>query len=118
MGYGPWWVSRRSSQPATTLNTPMGHFKEHLLEVEDRGYDYIRDKSVCADCLEDADLKRFVRDRATDATCSYCRRSGEPAIAIPVDDLLDEVADAVFMDWRAIEGSEFFEGEQMVTSYG
>lgn len=96
----------------------MGYAKEHQLEVEDRGYDYIGDRAVCADCLEDADLKKFVDDRRSENSCSYCGANEARPTAIPVDDLLDEIADAVFQDYRALEGSEFFEGEQMVTSHG
>lgn len=83
----------------------MGYAKEHELEVQERGYDYIGDKWVCADCLEDPDLKQFVQDHRKHTACSYCGRQDHEPIAIPVDDLLDEVADAVFTDWRGIEGS-------------
>lgn len=66
----------------------MGTAKEHLIEIETRGFNDIS-KYICADCVEDKFLKKWIIDNSTETeTCDYC---GEEKHVVLMTDLMDEV---------------------------
>lgn len=92
----------------------MGYVKNHRIEVEERGYDFLGEKNVCSECVSDADLKEFITANLVATACHYCGQKGKRPIAASVDALLEEVAGALFVYWRGLDASDFFEGELMV----
>ena len=66
----------------------MSWLKNHMIEIEDRGFGDIG-KYICADCVEDAFLKNWIKENAeyTDE-CSYC---GECHDIVCMETLMEEV---------------------------
>jgi len=51
---------------------------------------------VCANCFEDPVLKRFISDKATSTTCSFCNReSRKKPIAAPLDEVVELMLEAI-----------------------
>lgn len=66
----------------------MGTVKEHLIEIETRGFNDIR-KYICADCVEDEFLKKWIIDNSTKTeTCDYC---GEEQPVVFMNDLMNNL---------------------------
>jgi hypothetical protein len=102
----------------------MGFFKEALLEAEDLGHRWIGgDQAVCEDCVADQDLKTFIREHlgAEDCStrCTYCGRTENAEIAIPVDLLLREIREALLTEYQAADPSLFDneDGEWMIPTF-
>ena len=67
----------------------MGTTKDWEDEQRERGYCYVGDKCVCADCFNDYAIEKFIDGAAAEFFCDYCGRD-EPGrrIAAPIDDVL------------------------------
>lgn len=77
----------------------MGYLKNKMIEEYDRGWSSI-DKNVCANCIEDDDLKEFIIEHASSTRCDYCsRHSRKKPIAVAMDELLEEISEAVNSIW-------------------
>jgi hypothetical protein len=90
----------------------VGFVKDQLIERDERGYGWIGNGVfVCEACLADADLRSFVRDHLDgdigNTRCSYCDRIEDRVIAIPVDAVLEEIADALFTEYEQADASLF-----------
>ncbi|HEX6701952.1 MAG TPA: HEPN-associated N-terminal domain-containing protein [Gaiellaceae bacterium] len=78
----------------------MGFAKRWQMEQWERGFNYVADKYVCGDCVDDEPLRRYIRERTESTTCSYCEREAGEPIACELDLLLQAFADAIAVDWR------------------
>ena len=77
----------------------MGGAKTLMMEEEERGY-YRVDKHICADCLAESFLKKYVQDNADSAECSFCGKESEENIAIEFDDVMELVVAGIAFDWN------------------
>jgi hypothetical protein len=77
----------------------MGAAKEHWLNQQERGY-LNADGEICADCVSDPDLKRWIQDNAVSTTCSFCGREDQDAIAAEMDEFVGAVLDGIRVDWN------------------
>ena len=68
---------------------------------------------ICADCVIDPDLKRWIEDNAVSTTCSFCGREDEDAIAAEMDEFVGAVLDGIRVDWNHpdIEGIAYESAE-------
>ncbi len=81
--------------------------------MDEYGYGEIGSKFACAACVEDPDLAAFVHAHAVEKQCSYCQKKAETPIAMPVDNLLAEFADAVSLSYRRVGAEDYFDGDIM-----
>lgn len=72
-----------------------------MIEAEERGYRWIGERFVCEECIDDPDLKAFVKESGSANLCSYCKAD---SVAAPADDLLAEIADALRLEFTALVG--------------
>ena len=93
----------------------MGGVKGWLLEQQERGYRYVGDKWVCAECFCDNAIRAFIIQRAEASACSYCEREADgESIAAPLDDVLGLIVrglEKIYRDpndegvlWESAEG--------------
>jgi hypothetical protein len=54
---------------------------------------------VCDQCIAEPALQEFIRDHALSETCDYCGRDAETAIACSLDELVEEFAAGISVDW-------------------
>lgn len=74
----------------------MGYAKDLLLrEMELRFHSVDSAKVVCAKCFEDEAIQAFIRDRATERKCSYCRRRSTKPIAVPMNEVLELISEGL-----------------------
>ena len=57
------------------------------------------DRCVCEDCFEEAGIKSFIRDNATEANCDFCGRSSSHPIATDLKEVLDHIVDCMSLEW-------------------
>jgi len=76
----------------------MGGAKNWAMEQDARGFSYI-DGDICADCLSDEFLKRYVTENATEKMCSYCQKVSKKNIATALDDVMQEIMGGITLDW-------------------
>jgi hypothetical protein len=91
----------------------MGLMKRMLEEMESRGWDEVPNKLVCDECLDDEVLQEFVRAGAEPGGdhCDYCgRTSRKIGISIPVDQLMEPIAAAVYYHFEEL-GGEYWDNE-------
>ena len=89
----------------------MGSAKNWQIEQWERGFNYVADKYVCGDCVDDEPLREYIRERAESATCSYCEREAENPIACELDVLVQAFADAISVEWRDAVDQMPYEGD-------
>jgi len=93
----------------------VGVAKNWLLEQEERGYRFVDDKAVCAECFCDYAIRDFIAQDAEAFACSYCGREADgQAIAAPIDDVLGLIVrglETIYRDpndegvpWESAEG--------------
>jgi len=56
-------------------------------------------KYVCAECVEDSYLKRYISENSTDKECTYCGEIGKKPIAITLDDLTEVIEAGMEREW-------------------
>jgi HEPN/RES N-terminal domain 1/RES domain len=78
----------------------VGIAKRWQMEQWERGFNYVADKYVCGDCVDDDSLRRYVAEHAESTTCSYCGREVATPIACELDVLLEAFANAISVEWR------------------
>ena len=87
----------------------MGWAKQHMMEIEDRGYGE-SDKLVCHECTGDYALKNFIRDKGSRNICDYCGNDRKcvtlgDLMSIIMPGILREYEDAAnSMGWDSAEG--------------
>ena len=78
----------------------MGGAKQEWIEYQERGYSYLNDdKYICAECINDYGLKRYVIAHSTETECSYCGKNSDKEIAISVNELLDYIIPKIRRYW-------------------
>lgn len=89
----------------------MGAAKQWDLEQWERGYRWVADKYVCAQCVDDPALRTRIEEHAESTVCSYCgRESGHP-IASELDQFLGWIAEAIAEDWDDAQNFMPYEGD-------
>ena len=74
----------------------MGYEKDRQIREWDQGWS-LTDTTVCHRCLSDSYLREMAKDNASEHECSYCERvSRKDPIAIPFDELMGVIGEAVF----------------------
>lgn len=98
----------------------MGYAKRLMEEQEARGWFLVDDeKSVC---VSEPALHALIERDARQLGCSYCGRSSDEAIAIPVNDLFSAITDGIRSEWTSPEnelpsdGGEYVFNESIVSS--
>src|SRR6476659_550059 len=77
----------------------MGAAKAWQEEQWARGFNYVADKHVCDECVDDEALRDHIREHAVATTCDYCgRKAGEP-IACELDDFNAAIAGGIRTEW-------------------
>jgi hypothetical protein len=90
----------------------MGGAKRYQEELDERGFGETGGRSVCLDCINDSALKRRVTSNVTESECSFCGASsdsGDQPIAIPFEDLMYIVMEAVYFLFEGAEGSVYYD---------
>lgn len=94
----------------------MGRHKDQI----ERGWlDSETDKWVCADCVDDDDLKQLVADNAIATQCTYCEKQGDTAIGAAIDKIISPIVAHIrrLYDDPANAGVPY-EGEYMTNVLG
>ena len=62
------------------------------------------DYSVCADCIDDVDIRAFIASRADELACDFCdRSSADRAVAAPLDSVVQFMMEAIDREYdRAV----------------
>lgn len=77
----------------------MGRAKERLMEQQARGWDSI-DKFACQECFEDPDIRKFIREIASEHKCSYCgMSSADKPIAAAMNEVMPLIMDGIRLEW-------------------
>ncbi len=77
----------------------MGRAKEWYFEQLERGYSEA-EGDICADCVNDPELKRWVEDNATAHACTFCNEESDQPIAASFDEFVGVVLTGVRFDWN------------------
>ncbi len=77
----------------------MGAVKAWALEQEERGYSEA-DGDICADCVSDPALARWIEANRTATECRFCGREAEEPIAASFDEFVGVVLDGIHFDWN------------------
>lgn len=86
----------------------MGYAKNAMMEEQSRGWASL-DKTVCAACVSDEDLKKLIRSSSDDEPCSYCRRSP----SAPFDSLMTAIDQGISSEWQdANDAGLFWDGRE------
>jgi RES domain-containing protein len=93
----------------------MGYQKERMLQEEDQGWRFSDDR-ICSRCVNNPYLKKFIRHRASNSVCTFCRRRGSRSIDFDIlMELIGAAVQAHFNDavneaaWDSEEGGYFGE---------
>ncbi len=74
----------------------MGYEKDRQIQEWDQGWSFMG-TSICYRCLSDPFLRAMVKDSAREGECSYCERTSRKCpIAIPFDELMEVIAEAIY----------------------
>ena len=77
----------------------MGGARENYYEQVEKGWWSLPGKFACGDCFEDEGMRQFVLDHASHTNCTYCGRSSEMAISVPMDMIVEHVATCIQREW-------------------
>ncbi|MFL6726016.1 MAG: HEPN-associated N-terminal domain-containing protein [Sphingomicrobium sp.] len=77
----------------------MGRAKAWMMEQWDRGYSEA-DGNICADCVNDPVLKRWVADNAAADACTFCGSESAEPMAASFDEFVGKVLTGVRFDWN------------------
>jgi len=108
------WVpaaTRRPRPRATQYAYGVGYWSDRQIEEWERGWASAGDSTVCAEHLTEPALKAVVRDGACETACSYCEASARRPIAIPVDELLEHIAESLESEYTDADTLPRDEGE-------
>ncbi|EPL16054.1 RES domain protein [Pseudomonas sp. CF161] len=61
-----------------------------------RGYSSVEDTYVCARCIQDQGLKKFIRRDRSPGTCSYCHKSVKVSA---MDSVIEHVVNSLCLEW-------------------
>lgn len=71
----------------------MGYAKDKWIDEQAGGWHSVPGKYICADCVDDDDLKQLVRNQAEGDSCSYCGKTGADT-SVLLDRLIERVVSA------------------------
>lgn len=78
----------------------MGGAKAAWLEAQERGWDSVDGKYVCAECFEDEAIKAVISQNAEERECSYCGRSSKSKpIAASMNCVMEEIYFGIRQEW-------------------
>jgi hypothetical protein len=77
----------------------MGIVKAWMMEMEELGLSGGDGGLVCADCLNDTYLGKWVTQNATNKKCTYCGKGGQKRISVNIGDLSYHMAGIINQDW-------------------
>ena len=77
----------------------MGRAKEWQLQQWERGYDEA-DGAICAGCVTDPALKRWITENALETSCRFCSAESDEPIAASFDSFVGIVLTGVGFDWN------------------
>lgn len=89
----------------------MGYFNELQLLEEARGWSSAGDRSACAAHFAQPAIKLLVKGGASLTRCSYCWRRGSRPMAMPVDEILEHIAESVWSEYTNSDTLPRDEGE-------
>lgn len=78
----------------------MGRAKENWLLEQERGYGSV-DGTICARCVDNEYLKRWISNNACSNKCSFCNLGSEKNPAADFEDFIGVVMVGVSFDWNA-----------------
>lgn len=74
----------------------MGQAKNRQAELDARGYGFVSDTFVCAECFHDYAIAEFIEETATAHHCDYCGRdSDQEAMAAPLSLVVGFIVDGL-----------------------
>jgi RES domain-containing protein len=76
----------------------MGRAKDLMIQEDEQGWHFVGGV-VCAQCFTDEAIRQFIEGQATATTCDYCGRSADQPIAAEMDDVLEVIANGIFVEW-------------------
>lgn len=77
----------------------MGRMKEFLIEQQEKGYRFLKEKYVCDKCFGDYAIKEFIKMNSTAKKCDYCQRKSKNKIAAHVGKVLEFIMKGVNTEW-------------------
>jgi hypothetical protein len=78
----------------------MGRAKAAWLEAQERGWDSVDGKYVCAECFEDEAIKAVILRNAEERECSYCGRFFKrKPIAANMNCVMEEIYFGIRQEW-------------------
>ena len=77
----------------------MGYMKRLWEEQIARGFDFVGDKYVCADCFNDYAIRKFINDNAKEKVCSYCGAHSSEPIAAYIDEIIGFIVEGIESEW-------------------
>ncbi|WP_027218647.1 HEPN-associated N-terminal domain-containing protein [Butyrivibrio fibrisolvens] len=77
----------------------MGYWKDHLIDIEERGYGDL-DKAVCAGCITEPFISKKIKYSRNRGKCSYCGRRRN---VLPMDDVLKIVVSALRKEYESAD---------------
>ena len=86
----------------------MGLWKNHLIEIESRGYGD-SDKFICSAHINDAFISEKIRYSHNNGKCSFC---GKYRNVLPFNDILKLIADYINYDYLPADGNAIYDSEE------
>lgn len=77
----------------------MGFAKNEMMEWEDKGLTQGEEGNVCANCIGDPVLSRFISENASESNCDYCEQTQDVPFACTLSDVAGQMADVITEDW-------------------
>ena len=76
----------------------MGLMKDHLIELQERGFGEVPDKYVCSACFANKGIEDFIDRNAVEYFCSYCGKKiaiGKTPIAVSLEDVVGLIMQSI-----------------------
>lgn len=89
----------------------VGHYSELQIEQGELGLDVRASGAVCAECLADAGLTKFVEGNLQYDACSFCGGSADWPIAADVYDVMVFIASRLREEWAPSNELMYFDKE-------
>ena len=81
----------------------MGGVKQSMLEEESRGVWPPDDSYVCANCLEEEGLQKFIAENATHHECTYCGRQSNTVIACSMESMCEHILKSIYTEYGSAD---------------
>lgn len=78
----------------------MGIVKSQLIEEQERGWSSFNNKFACTECFGDPDIRKFIRNTASEHECSYCGDSStDEPIAADMNEIMELIMEGIRLEW-------------------